>query len=681
MCIRDSAYEMLTGSHPFQGKSAQQMMAAHVMETPPTIASAAPSVPPAIASLVMRCLEKEPAKRPQSADELLHLLDSAVTPAGTVSVTASRRRSRWKLAAVTLVGAMLLVVGGALAFAPRDKLATAIALMRRSPAVLHPRRIIVTPFENETGDPKLAPLGAMAADWLAQGLTAVGGVEVVDARTTIETGAVVDRIPWPFKSRDRGRALAEETGAGIVLSGAIYRDGDSLRIQARMTDAATGKLLRALTTVSGPASAPTKVFDQLNRRAIANVAQAMDTVASTLGSFSEPPSMEAYEETLKGIDAYLRQDTIGYVHLARAIALDSTYATPVVFLAFSRLYRGDYDRADSLITRAEKLRDRMAPADRAMLDHLEAEMRGDPDASLRTSEAFMRATPGSGESPLLVISTALATGKPRYALALLDQVDPNRGMNLGAPFYWFYKTGALNTTKQYDRALDLAEQGLRRFPGNVSLTYEKGDALIGLGRLSDLDPLIDGMPTGRSSRTGLQARVALHLITVLSVAGKKEEAKRLASAWLARLLQSPDSALPRVKVTRAMLLASLGRWDEALPYVSALLSQSSNDPYLHAHLLSLEGIIAAHDGNRPRAQEIEAEIEKDAGRHDLGVSKLMRARIAAHLGDRDRAVSLLTQAEAEGVGLTSPNSPFRYDPLLLPLTGYPPFEEVVKPRG
>ena len=130
-----------------------------------------------------------------------------------------------------------------------------------------------------------------------------------------------------------------------------------------------------------------------------------------------------------------------------------------------------------------------------------------------------------------------------------------------------------------------------------------------------------------------------------------------------------------------MLLASLGRWDEALPYVSALLSQSSNDPYLHAHLLSLEGIIAAHDGNRPRAQEIEAEIEKDAGRHDLGVSKLMRARIAAHLGDRDRAVTLLAQAEAEGVGLTSPNDPFRYDPLLLPLTGYPPFEELVKPRG
>ncbi|MBA3466300.1 MAG: protein kinase, partial [Gemmatimonadaceae bacterium] len=265
------AYEMLTGHHPFAGRTPQQMMAAHVMETPQPLATRAPSIPAGLAKAVMQCLEKDPPKRPQSAEALLLLLEAATTPVSGTTSTPLTRRRRWKLAAGMALLTILLIAGGAVAFAPRDRIAMAVALMRREPATLHPNRIIVTPFENETGDPKMASLGAMAADWLAQGLTRVGGIEVVDARTTLVTGEVVDKIPWPFKSRDRRRALAEETGAGIVLSGRIYRDGDSLRIQAKMSDAESGKLLRALTTVSGPVAEPTKVLDMLNRRVGANV--------------------------------------------------------------------------------------------------------------------------------------------------------------------------------------------------------------------------------------------------------------------------------------------------------------------------------------------------------------------------------------------------------------------------
>ena len=204
------AYEMLTGEHLFAGKTPQQMMVAHVMEAPVPLASRAPAVPEALAAVVMSCLEKNPQKRPQSADDLLLKLDEAVTSGSGSAVAATKSTGRrWKRAAGIAAIALVLTAGGALAFVPRDQLAIAMALMRREKAVLHPNRIIVTPFENETGDPKLGSLGAMAADWLAQALTNIGGLEVVDARTTIVAGEVVDRIPWPFKSRDGRRALAE----------------------------------------------------------------------------------------------------------------------------------------------------------------------------------------------------------------------------------------------------------------------------------------------------------------------------------------------------------------------------------------------------------------------------------------------------------------------------------------
>ena len=88
------AYEMLTGASPFAGRSMQQLLAAHVTEAPEPLTARNASVPPALAALVMQCLEKEPNSRPQSARALITALDSIATPgAGTdpTSMRAARR--------------------------------------------------------------------------------------------------------------------------------------------------------------------------------------------------------------------------------------------------------------------------------------------------------------------------------------------------------------------------------------------------------------------------------------------------------------------------------------------------------------------------------------------------------------------------------------------------------------
>lgn len=65
------AYELLTGQHPFIGRSgAQQLMVAQMLDEPPAIAERAPDLPLDIADLVMRCLEKDPGDRPAGGREL-----------------------------------------------------------------------------------------------------------------------------------------------------------------------------------------------------------------------------------------------------------------------------------------------------------------------------------------------------------------------------------------------------------------------------------------------------------------------------------------------------------------------------------------------------------------------------------------------------------------------------------
>ena len=74
------AYELLAGTPPFAGKTAQALLAAHIGRQPTPLAEHAPSAPRALAALVMRCLEKDPDARPQNAGELLAVLDAEVTP-------------------------------------------------------------------------------------------------------------------------------------------------------------------------------------------------------------------------------------------------------------------------------------------------------------------------------------------------------------------------------------------------------------------------------------------------------------------------------------------------------------------------------------------------------------------------------------------------------------------------
>jgi len=84
------AYELLVGAPPFTGPTAQHVIAAHVGRTPAPISHMRRAIPSSIERLVMRCLEKRPADRWQSAAEFVHALDTF--PSLTSAERAAERR-------------------------------------------------------------------------------------------------------------------------------------------------------------------------------------------------------------------------------------------------------------------------------------------------------------------------------------------------------------------------------------------------------------------------------------------------------------------------------------------------------------------------------------------------------------------------------------------------------------
>ena len=87
------AYELLTGNTPFVGRPVQAVLAAQVVEDAEPVERRRNAVPPLLAALVRDCMAKRPADRPQSAAQVMHVLDSIATPSGGTAATTAVRVS------------------------------------------------------------------------------------------------------------------------------------------------------------------------------------------------------------------------------------------------------------------------------------------------------------------------------------------------------------------------------------------------------------------------------------------------------------------------------------------------------------------------------------------------------------------------------------------------------------
>jgi serine/threonine protein kinase len=65
-------YEMLCGRTPFEGENVFAIMNQHVSQDPPSILKYNPQLSPELATVVMRAIRRDPQKRYQSMQELLH---------------------------------------------------------------------------------------------------------------------------------------------------------------------------------------------------------------------------------------------------------------------------------------------------------------------------------------------------------------------------------------------------------------------------------------------------------------------------------------------------------------------------------------------------------------------------------------------------------------------------------
>ena len=218
------AYELITGQSPFAGRTPQAMLAAHLSESPEQISRRRTSTPPALASLVMRCLEKRPADRPQSADEIVRALDAVGATSGRAPASSlPGSRIAWRR--VAAVAAIVIVGGGA-------GLAISHRIGMRATATGDAPSLAVLPIENVGGD--------STREYLADGMSS----ELANAlRQTPGLTVAGDLSTFRFKgTHDAPGDIARQLGVRMLLTGKLQSQGGRIRLQMQLNDA-DGKLL------------------------------------------------------------------------------------------------------------------------------------------------------------------------------------------------------------------------------------------------------------------------------------------------------------------------------------------------------------------------------------------------------------------------------------------------------
>ena len=301
-------YELLTGHPPFQDDAIHELIAAHMTRTPATVATLRPDTPPALARLVMRCLEKQPGQRPQSARELLDSLDIVATP---TAWNGSSMQGRWRTVGTVVL--VLIVIASVVDWA--------LNRPRGGAAGGSPSAVAVIPFANVGGDSAQDYLADGISDELATAIGKLPGVHVA-----ARSGAYRYRARRDVDVRDVGKTL----DVSYVVQGTVRRSGDQLRVAAQLTDARTGVELWA-----NSFDRTTKEVFKTQDDIAAAVSSALASRVQTAGATGAAPgtahrgteNAEAYDLYMRAEFA-LRQRQVGDAAemFRKAISLDPTFA-------------------------------------------------------------------------------------------------------------------------------------------------------------------------------------------------------------------------------------------------------------------------------------------------------------------------------------------------------------------
>jgi eukaryotic-like serine/threonine-protein kinase len=538
-------YEMVTGRRPFDGATAFELTAGILHQPPAPLSS---GVPLALQEIIQRCLTKDRHDRYETASEVRSALETARAQiagrGASNALSVVTKRVIGRNPAVAVAGAVAIALALAVAwFWTRPIEAPVGPGGGRRPA------IAVMAFDNVAGTADTAWLSKGVPTMLLTGLTQTRGLHIVGAQRLHEA---LKQLGYEnLESLDQAQTIevGRRAGAGVAVVGSIAKSGSELRIDARLEDLSTGRILLA-ETVRG-----TDVFgmvDQLAARIREGVGFSDLTGIRPIVDVSTD-SLDAYRLYSQGLDAIatVRWDE-AQRFLEEAVTIDRGFAEAYLQLAFvDRLVGREASWRDNLgkaAARSERLNERQ----RLLLEVESARQGGDAERAVRLLDELTAAYPDSDPAYASYIAGQLygvlgaAHDPPKLVKMLGDAVAARPTSSILRNNYGY----ALLEAGRYVEAIPEFEEYARLAPREPNPYDSLGEAHLIIGapekaldyysRALTVDPRFVNGHNGRAWALGML--------------GKYDEA---------------TAENPPDFTTKAFILSRMGRYADAINVVNA----------------------------------------------------------------------------------------------------------------
>jgi serine/threonine-protein kinase len=592
-------YELLAGRAPFEGPTIFAVLKKVEEEEPARIARADRD----LETIAMKCLEKDPGRRYETAaalaDELDRWLAGEPIHAHPPSIVYRVRKGLARRKAAVVVAVLLLAVAGlvaAIALPKYLRTRRTVELWREVSGVLSRAEMAMRAGDLTRGRALLAE-GAercrsyrelAAAQYFAGRLLALGG-DRAGAIESMERATFLD--PAFREPRVAAGVLRAERYLEWLRELKVRDDGVSLADAEERIPELKALRDRALEDLAVPLDRSDYVSESDRRYAGGILQHARGKFGEARGSFEaalagDPlhvPSMLALArldlDSGRWDDALARLDRLLEVHrgLAEAARLRGG-----IWARRQRLTGKGYEEGLRDTSRAIELDPRMADAygTRALLHHF----RGDNDPALRDLDEAVKLDPRRADfySNRSLVQQAraerfAAEGRPMEALAASDAAlhDLDSAIRFHPTWETVIVNRAIARLKRGDRAGALADfsEALRLNPSNTNallnrsmLHYDEGDLKQALVDGDEAVRLAPG-PASWSNRAIIRQR-----------SGDRAGALSDAEATIAK---EPNHASARV--TRGLLVLEAGRTEEAMAdFDAAVAGDPSYQPaFLH----------------------------------------------------------------------------------------------------
>jgi tetratricopeptide (TPR) repeat protein len=310
-----------------------------------------------------------------------------------------------------------------------------------------------------------------------------------------------------------------------------------------------------------------------------------------------------------------------------------------------------------------------------LFDFWVAILRVDSGAALDEARGVAR-SPGSPGSALLLGGAALMANRPREAIAALTSPDLNVATAGRYPPFWDQLGLAHHLLGDFRGELEIVRRGRKQHPEELLMLESEVRSLAALGRPDEVARRLDealGLPPSAFVTVG---QVMEEAAKELVVHAQADQARAVSARALAWWLSRPG-ADSTTSLTSGLALAGANyiaaRYDESQGVVTALTHVSPG----HPDVLGYQGVLAARRRDREAALTADTALAALREPYLAGRNTLWRARIAALLGDQERAVTLLQKAFIEGQHYIDLHD----DVDLYSLHENSAFRDLVRPRG